>query len=55
MTTAKSALLAVIHFKGTDYVMQNAKKLADDCVCSVGYVKRIAQLIEKHNIITKSK
>ena len=50
MTTNKDVILTAIHFKGAEQVRNEAAKLADDLLCSVGYVMQIVRKVEKGQI-----
>jgi hypothetical protein len=47
----KQVILTAIHFKGIEQVKLEAVRLADDCLCSVAYVKSIIRKVEKNNIV----
>jgi DNA-binding MarR family transcriptional regulator len=48
--TAKNVILTAIHFKGIDRVKNEAKELAENCLCSESYVKSIIKKIEKQKL-----
>jgi hypothetical protein len=50
MITNKEVILTAIHFKGSQQVKAEAAKLADDLLCSVGYVLQIVRKVEKGQI-----
>jgi hypothetical protein len=50
MASAKNVILTAISFKGATHVKNNAKDLADDCLCSEKYVKRIVRKVENGTI-----
>lgn len=54
MTTLQGAILTAIHFKGLAVVKSQATKLADDFLCSAGYIRSICKKVEKGQIIIKS-
>jgi DNA-binding MarR family transcriptional regulator len=49
--TAKNVILTAIHFKGIDRVKNEAKELAENCLCSESYVKSIIKKIENKQIV----
>jgi hypothetical protein len=51
MTTSKNVILTAIGFKGIEQVKKEAKELADNLLCSEGYVKNIIRKVEKNQII----
>jgi hypothetical protein len=50
MITNKEVILTAIHCKGSQQVKAEAAKLADDLLCSVGYVLQIVRKVEKGQI-----
>jgi hypothetical protein len=50
MITNKEVILTAIHCKGSQQVKAEAAKLADDLLCSVGYVLQIVRKVEKGEI-----
>jgi hypothetical protein len=47
----KQVILTAIHFKGIEQVKNEAHELADKCLCSVEYVKKIIKSVEKGKIV----
>lgn len=52
---ARDVILTAIHFKGTEKVRKESKKLAEDALCSQGYVLNIVRQVEKGQLTIASK
>ena len=50
MTSAKQVILTAINFKGIEQVKAEAKQLAENCLCSEGYVMSIIRKVEKNQL-----
>lgn len=53
MTTAKNVILTAINFKGINQVKAEAKQLAENLLCSEGYVMQVIAKVEKSQILIK--
>lgn len=53
MTTVKKVILTAINFKGIEQVKSDVKQLAENLLCSEGYVKNIIKQVEKSSIVIK--
>lgn len=47
----QNVILTAIYFKGIDQVKTEVLELAQNCLCSVSYIKSIIRKVEKNQII----